>query len=321
MMDTTREHHELLTAIAIDYYQKGVTQEEISKKFNISRVRVGRLLKVARDEGIVNITVNYHPVYSSDIEKRLKERFKITRALIAIDQKDEELQRLEVANLVSTYLSRRIEDDMTIAVGQGRNVASIAHGVGGSKKSCKFISSIGGVHPRGNLFNADHICRQLSKKFGGNSESMYAPAYVKDKELRKSLMEVDTVKQTLLRARKADIALVGVGDMRDNSFMVELGWFSSQEIIDARINLGVVGDLAGYDFFDSYGNPVQTNMDDRIIGLSINDYLNIQEVIAIASENTKSYALLGALRSGVVDVLATSMSNALAILSLDNDMK
>jgi len=36
---------------------------------------------------------------------------------------------------------------------------------------------------------------------------------------------------------------------------------------------------------------------------------------------SKALALLGALRSGVVDVVATSVSNALTILNLDQQMK
>ncbi|PAR50930.1 DNA-binding protein, partial [Vibrio metoecus] len=69
------ESTDLLTEIAVSYYQDGATQEEISKKYAISRAKVGRLLKQARDEGIVEITVKYHPVFSAKIEQRLIERF------------------------------------------------------------------------------------------------------------------------------------------------------------------------------------------------------------------------------------------------------
>ena len=83
-MDTNNivnDEAELLTEIAISYYQQGVTQEEISKKFGLSRVKIGRLLKKARELGIVEITVKYHPVFSSQIEDKLKQRFNIKRAL------------------------------------------------------------------------------------------------------------------------------------------------------------------------------------------------------------------------------------------------
>lgn len=64
-------------------------------------------------------------------------------------------------------------------------------------------------------------------------------------------MRNGTIKETLDRARKADIALVGIGDMNENSYMVKLGWFTPQEINDASLNQGVTGDIAGYDFFNA----------------------------------------------------------------------
>ena len=121
---------DLLTEIAVAYYEHEQTQEEIAKKFGISRIKVGRLLKKARAEGIVEINVKYHPVFSSRIEQQLIQNFNIKRALIAIDHQDEEEQRRQVAALVTNYLSSVLKNNMTIAVGQGRNVAAVANHIG-----------------------------------------------------------------------------------------------------------------------------------------------------------------------------------------------
>ncbi|UJF17404.1 sugar-binding transcriptional regulator [Vibrio sp. SS-MA-C1-2] len=320
--DTMNDDSDLLTEISVAYYQDGATQEEIAKKFTISRAKVGRLLKRARDEGIVEITVKYHPVFSAQIEQRLIERFGIKRALIALDQSTEDGQREQVAGLVSNYLNSHLKNSMVVAVGQGRNVSSVAHFVGvASPRHCKFVCGIGGIHPRGGQYNADHICRQFAKKFGGSSETLYAPAYAENALQKSAFMENSTVKQTLDLARKADVALIGVGDMSENSYMVDLGWFTAQEVVESRINQGVVGDLAGYDFFDINGQIANTVMSDRVIGLNSEEFRQISEVIAIAAESSKPLALLGALRSGVIDVLATSVSNALTILNLDQQLR
>lgn len=82
-----------------------------------------------------------------------------------------------------------------------------------------------------------------------------------------------------------------------------------------------MGDIAGYDFFDSQGQQADTMMSDRVIGLTMDELRHIPTVVVTAAENSKALALLGALRSGVVDVLATSVSNALTILNLDQQMK
>lgn len=316
---TGSQDSELLTEIAVAYYQDEITQEEIAKKFGISRIKVGRLLKRAKEEGIVEITVRYHPVFSTRLEQQMLERFPISRALIALDHQDEEEQRRQVATLVSSYLAMSLKDDMVLAVGQGRNVAAIADHVGSvAPKSCKFICGIGGTHRPGDAINADHISRRLAKKFGGSSETLYAPAYVENRALKEAFMQNGTIKETLDRARKADVALVGIGDMNENSYMVKLGWFTPHEIIDASLNQGVIGDIAGYDFFNAQGKHVDTVMNDRVIGLSIDELRKIPCVIAIASENTKALAILGALRTGAIDIIATSALNIRTILNMSH---
>lgn len=308
---------ELLTEIAVAYYENEQTQEEIAQRFGISRIKVGRLLKKARTEGIVEINVKYHPVFSSNIEQQLMKNFGIKRALIAIDHRDEDEQRQLVAAMVTNYLSTVLKNGMSIAVGQGRNVAAVAGHVGiFPERQCRFICGIGGTHRDGEMIDADHISRHLAKKFNATSETLYAPAYVENREMKLVFMQNRLIKDTLDRAAKADIALVGLGDMNENSYMVQLGWFTSQEIVSARLEQGVVGDIAGYSFFDIHGTPVDTVMNDRVIGLSLEELRNIPCVIAIASENTKAMAILAALRSGVIDIIATSASNAKMVLNL-----
>jgi DNA-binding transcriptional regulator LsrR (DeoR family) len=309
--------YELLTEIAVAYYDQEQTQEEIAQRFAISRIKVGRLLKRARHEGIVEINVKYHPVFSSQLEQQFIQNFGIKRALIALDHHDEDEQRQQVAALVSNYLAGILKSDMTVTVGQGRNVAAVSNHVGiFPERACRFICGIGGTKRDGQLIDADHISRNLARKFNGISETLYAPAYVETPELRTAFMQNRLIKATLEQASKADVALIGLGDMNENSFMVQLGWFTPQEIISARQEQGAVGDIAGYSFFNIQGIPVDTVMNDRVIGLSLEQLRTIPCVIAIASESTKATAILGALRTGVIDVLATSASNARTVINL-----
>ncbi len=105
----------LLTEIAVAYYDQEQTQEEIAKRFGISRIKVGRLLK-KRAEGIVEISVKYHPVFSSQIEQQFISHFGIKRALP--DHHDEDEQRQQVAARSVTTLPG-VKNDMTVTVGQG----------------------------------------------------------------------------------------------------------------------------------------------------------------------------------------------------------
>jgi DNA-binding transcriptional regulator LsrR (DeoR family) len=134
---------------------------------------------------------------------------------------------------------------------------------------------------------------------------------------RVALMQNETVRQTLDRARRADIALIGVGDLSEDSNMVRMGWFTPKEVTEARLS-GTIGDMMGYDFFNIQGRPSSLGMQGRIIGLTTAELRRIPNVIAVASENTKAAGILGALRADTINTLATSLSNAHTVLSLDD---
>lgn len=307
-----------LTRIATLYYVDGLTQDELAQRFSISRATVGRMLKRAQELGIVEIRVRHHPRDTSQLEQALIQRFGIQRAIVSINHKDQDKQRELLAGLVASQLDRIITDDAIIAVGMGRNVSAISeHAISSVQRTPHFVCAIGGSYRGGETMNADHICRRLAARFGGESETLYAPALVSQADVRDQLLANDTVRQTLDKARRADIALIGVGDMNDDSNMVRMGWFRSDEI--ARLKqIGAVGDMMGYDFIDLHGRPVASDLQARVIGLTLDDLRHVPNVIAIASESTKTTAVLGALRSGVINTLATTEHIAQSVLSLDD---
>jgi len=303
--------------IASLYHYQDVTQEELSRRFSMSRAKISRLLKRAREEGVVEIRVHQHPGVSQELEADFIGRFGIDRLLVSLDQKDSAAQRIAVAGLVASHLMRTLTDGMVVAVGMGRNIAAVADCLSPTRRAVTFVCAIGGSVRAGEHMNPDHICRRLAVRFGGESETLYAPALVADAGLREELYRNDTVKLVLDRARRADAALVGIGDLSEESNMVRMGWFSPQEVAEARLS-GTIGDIMGYDFIDIHGQSSGAGMQGRVIGLNTRDLSRIPNVIAIASENTKAAAILGALRTGVINTLATSSTNARTILRLDD---
>lgn len=306
-----------LTRLATLYYVDGLTQDELSKRFSISRATIGRMLKRAQEAGIVEIRVRHHPSDTSQLEHELMARFGIERAIISINHKDQERQRELLAGLVASHLDRILANDMIVAVGMGRNISAVSeHAVSSMQRNSTFVCAIGGSYRGGETMNSDHICRRLAMRFGGESETLYAPALVSDPQVRNSLLANDAVKQTLDKARRAHIALIGIGDINEDSNMVRMGWFSPQEILEVK-RRGAVGDMMGYDFVNVNGEPAETSLQARVIGLTLADLKRIPDVIAIASESSKTTAVLGALRTGAINTLATTETIALSILTLD----
>lgn len=309
---------EELTRLATLYYVDGQTQDELSRRFGISRATVGRMLRRAQEQGIVEIRVQHHPTLTVDLERELIRRFGIKRAILSVDHADTDKQRAILAGAVATWLDRNLSDGSIIAVGMGRNVSAVSeHAMSATRRNATFVCAIGGSYRGGQTMNPDHICRRLALRFGGESETLYAPAMVDDPVVRSALLENDTVRQTLEKARRSDVALIGIGDMSEDSNMVRMGWFSAEEILAAKRS-GAVGDMMGYDFIDIHGRPAHTPIQGRVVGLNANDLRRIPNVIAIAAESSKGTAVLGALRTGTIDTLATTASVAMAALHLDD---
>jgi DNA-binding transcriptional regulator LsrR (DeoR family) len=308
-----------LIEIATLYYYDDVTQEALSHRFQMSRVKISRLLRRAREEGLVEIRVHQPSSVGAELEREFIERFGITRLLVSVDHRDPDAQRNAVARLAASHLERSLTGSSVVAVGMGRNVAAVADVLASPARGrgATFVCAIGGSLRAGEYMNADHICRRLAARFDGESETLYAPALVPNEVLRAELIRNDTVKQTLDRARRADFALVGIGDLSEDSNMVRMGWFSAAEIAEARV-AGTIGDVLGYDFIDIHGRPADTGMQGRVMGLQREDLDRIPDVIAIASENTKAPAILGVLRTGAINTLATSLTNVHTILRLDD---
>ncbi len=312
---------DLMTEVSALYYLQDITQEELSHRYKISRSKVWRILKRARETGIVDIQVRANPNAAKHFEEEFRQRFGLGRLLAAVDHANPATQRAAVAGLVAAYIDQVLVDDMIVAVGMGRNVSAITEAPGTLRtRNVVFASAIGGSVRGGEIINADHIARRLAARFGGRSETLYAPAVVASRELREALIQNATIKGTLDRARRADIALIGLGDLSEDSNLIRMGWFSPQEVTGARVN-GTVGDMMGHDFLDIDGQPSGDIMEGRVIGLTMEELRPIPNVIAIASESSKTAIILAALRTGMVNTLATSLANAAAVVALDDSTR
>jgi DNA-binding transcriptional regulator LsrR (DeoR family) len=93
-----------------------------------------------------------------------------------------------------------------------------------------------------------------------------------------------------------------------------MGCFSVAEMRRLR-DRGAVGDILG-SFFDADGHAVVDGIGDRVVAIGRADLERITCVIATCSERDKGDAILGALRTGMVNVLVANLSTARTVLEL-----
>ena len=308
---------EFITRVASRYHLEGKTQSEVSKEFGISRQKVQRLLRKAREIGIVEMKIRPLTSISLDLEGRLKTHFKLKDVIVAASQPSEEERRHSVARAAASYLERHLSDGVVVAVGMGRNTGELPDFYHPHNKiDCTFISAMGGAPHVGESINPNDICQRLAKNSKGRSMHLYAPAFVESVEVRDILFAQEAVGPILAQAKQADIAIVGIGTPSDDATLVRMDCLSVSEALRLAVN-GAVGDLLG-DYFKEDGQMIASELKRRLVGLSLHDLRHIPTVIAVVSEKGKCKAILGALRTGIIHILITESENAKKVLQMIN---
>ena len=313
--ELTPDEHELLARIAHRSYVDGRTQEEIAVEFGMSRPKVQRLLERARTSGVVEIHIAAPAGLQLDLESRLVEAFGLTDAIVSPHRADPLDQRGGVARTAARFLERRLVDGVVVAVSHGRTAGEVPRFLRPDRRlDCVFVSAMGGSTLIDAPTNPNEIGRSLADRSGGRAESLYAPVYVDDAEMRDLLLAQESVAPTLALAAGATYALVGIGATDVDCTMVRSGCLTPDEMAQLRLR-GAVGDILGT-YVDAEGRQVEAPHADRLIALSIDDLRRIETVVAVVSESEKTMAILGALRSGVINVLIVDEDNARAVLQL-----
>lgn len=306
---------QLLSRVATLYYLEEKTQNQVASELGLSRQKVQRLLKQARELGIVEVHVHSIPVLHADQEARLKEIFGLEDVIVAPSHPDESRRRLSVARAAASYLSRHLRDGLVVAVGLGRNTSEVANALHvNSAVDCTFVSAMGGSTYIGEAINPNNITSLLATRAGGKARHLYAPAYVESESARNLLVGQQVVREPLELARNADMAVVGIGTPDDESILVRAGVISVTEARRLR-KANAVGEVLG-NYFDEEGREVSSELHERLIALTLKDLKRIPKVVGVASEEEKSLAIYSALRNGVLKGLVIDCDNSARILQM-----
>jgi deoxyribonucleoside regulator len=306
--DTTRadQERDLLIEAATLYYEEELTQAEIGQRLNTSRSTVSRLLRDARAQGIVHITINYPWARNSRLEAQLKQTFDLPDARVlraggmAVDDALE-----GIGTLTARYLQNVIREDMVLGVSYGRSIAATIRNLQPQRELplvvVQLLGALGSDNP---LIEGANLARNLAAKYGASYRFLYAPLVVEDARTRDLFMQEPLVQDVLAVGRQADIALVGIGALGDEApSLIWRGYLAATDL--ARLQrMGAVGNMCAQ-FFDAHGCMLDTDLNRRSISIGLDGLATCELVVAAAGGRKKAPAILGALRGGYVDVLVS----------------
>jgi DNA-binding transcriptional regulator LsrR (DeoR family) len=314
---------ELLVTVASLYYELGQNQQQIADRLETSRSSVSRMIKEARDLGIVEIRIHRPVNRAYALEQALIDRFGLTDAYVLLtsaDQREEE-RLAGVGRLAASYLDRVLgllppRTCIGIAWGTGVHAAIGALGEDRTQQIdvVQILGSVGAADP---LIDGPDLARLLAGKLGGRYFDLHAPVFVEQPALRSMLLNEPSMRDGLQRAKSVALAITGIGTVQEEAAsFLRAGHLDPDDLRELR-NRGVVGETIGR-FFDAEGRFEQFEINTRVVGIDLPDLRQIPRVIAVARGLPKAMSILGALRGHYMTVLATDDQTAQAVLRLAN---
>jgi DNA-binding transcriptional regulator LsrR (DeoR family) len=317
----------LLYKIAKAYYEDGLTQDQIGKRFGLSRIKISRLLQQARQTRVVQISITPPAGSFGDLERELEQVFGLDEVVVVgvngsadgseypsengLSQADV-LPRL--GNAAAAYLARVLGDQHLVAISWGTTLLATVDALAPQHlPEVRVVQMLGGLGRLDAETYGSELTLRLAQTLGAKMRLLPAPGIVASKLVRDALLQDIHIAETLEMAARADIAVVGLGAPVPGAVVMQTGILTAQDV-DELHAAGAVGDIA-LRFFDAAGTAVAHPINDRIVGLDLDQIRSIPRVIGVAGGRGKLPVILGALRGRLIEVLITDEVTAHQLLT------
>jgi DNA-binding transcriptional regulator LsrR (DeoR family) len=307
----------LIYKVLRNYYEKGLTQQEVAEKYNISRIKVSRLIKKALNEKIVQIKINIPIDPTDELEQQIEEIFGIEEAIVVSVSPEKIIGGL--GNAAASYVSSHINNQDVIGVTWGRFISASINAL--QPMNCpdvRIVQMLGGLGDPASDIHGTELVIRMASILKAKARPLHSPGIVKSKEIRQALMENRQISDTLKLAEKATFAIFGIGTLDKSASLLTESSIMSGEEIKRLVRKGAVGNIC-LRSFDEHGNPVPDEIDERVVGLAVDQIRKIPRSIGVAGGAEKHQAILAALRGKWVNTIITDDQTARFLL--DNFQK
>jgi len=300
------------------YHLDGLRQSDIADRLRISQATISRMLKKAVDEGIVRTTVVSPPGTFAELEAQLRSRFDLPEAVVVECSEDRAGSIMDrIGEAAAHLLETTLQPAEVIGVSSwSETILKMVENIHPMRlhSARLVVQTLGGIGNPAVQTHATQLTTRLAKLTGAEPCLLGAPGVAQSPAARQVLLEDHYVRETMALYRHITLAIVGIGAVEPSGMLTRSGnVFSAQEQAELAA-AGAVGDIS-LRFFDALGRPVQTTLDDRVIGMTRDELAKVDRVVGLAGGQSKTKAILGALRSGVLDVLITDNFTAERLLA------
>jgi deoxyribonucleoside regulator len=306
-LDTVNKRIQRLAEVAQMYYEQDLTQSEISEKLGVSRPLVSKMLREAKELGIVTIQVRSSLEGSSTVLNQIRNLYNLRGGAIISDTNSENTTNQLIATNILDFIMNFSPAIVNIGIGWGYIIGTFTKTVEAAQIQPKFKATVFPLIGNSSVPNRDYhsneIIRVFAEKTGAAPIYIHAPAFVESEQESQLFQESESFKKVENAWNEMDTAIVNLGNypsVPDYATATRFG-----DLLNTKKAVGRM--LCSY--FDINGSFIQSDTD-FAIQIPIAKLARCRNVIAVCSATLQPKALVGALRTGLVTHIIVAESIA-----------
>jgi DNA-binding transcriptional regulator LsrR (DeoR family) len=298
----------LMARVARMYYGNDMRQSEIAQQLGLSQATVSRLVKRAKREGIVRISVNVPQGVFSELEEQIIAAYNLRDAIVVdCSYEDEQMIQRNIGAAAAYYVESTIKPHEVIGLSSWSStllaLVGAMHPVS-RKNNLRVVQILGGIGNPSAEIHAARLTGRFAELLNGTATYLPAPGVVGSEAALQVLLQDQYVQKAVALFDQVSLALVGIGAVEPSDLLADSGNIFSDVELGILRGLGAVGDILLH-FFDKDGQPVKTSLDNRVMSMSLPQMRRADRAVGVAGGQRKHDAILAALRGQWINVLIT----------------
>lgn len=288
------EKREKLARVAQLYYLEDWKQSDIAKEFDVSRPFVSRMLKEARELGVVEITIHAPEPTHGRLWELAKERYGLQGGVLAAEESDSNLTNRTLSKraieLLDTLKARRL------GVGWGHLIGEMVNYLEEEESPsfrlltvCPLLGNAG-VPVR--HYQTSETVRVFAQKLSATPHFLNLPALPGDVAEHNLLCSTESYLQIARQWERMDTAFVNIGNYPATPDFASGARYGS--LLQQK---KACGRLLAY-HFNGEGEILQSDRD-FALQIPVQTLRQCKNVVGVVSAHTSIHALSGALETGL----------------------
>lgn len=311
------KNRKMLAKIAYLYYVKDKSQNEISKELGIYRTTISRMLKCAREQGIVKIDISGFDTEMFRLENYIKDKYGLKSVDIVMNSEDD--IDGEVARVGAGIVRDLLFNNCKVGVSWGKTLSDVIENMTPkSMEGVKFFPLTGGPSKINVRYHVNTLVYAMALKFQGECSLVNAMVVQENAQLAQGIIWSKYFEEIRNSWKNLDIALVGIGGRVEETKKHWLDMLAKKDFKTIQ-DSQAVGEICCR-FLVRGDRAKVVDLDNRTISIPLDDLKQIENVVAVAYGIEKAEAILEAVKNGYVNRLVTDYTTVIKMLECDGDM-